>query len=46
MVFLTFSWVQWGPEIAFHNPLTPALVIGTKSDLRDDPIIIDILRNQ
>ena len=29
--------VKWIPEIAHYSPNTPAILVGTKADLRDDP---------
>ena len=31
---------KWKPEIAHHAPGVPFILIGTKTDLRDDPKII------
>ncbi|XP_062397928.1 cell division control protein 42 homolog [Sardina pilchardus] len=31
---------KWVPEIAHHCPKTPFLLVGTKTDLRDDPSTI------
>ncbi|XP_042568840.1 cell division control protein 42 homolog isoform X1 [Cyprinus carpio] len=31
---------KWVPEITFHSPKTPFLLVGTQIDLRDDPITI------
>ena len=28
--------VKWIPELRHHNPHTPIILVGTKSDLRDD----------
>ncbi|CAD7690618.1 unnamed protein product [Nyctereutes procyonoides] len=40
-VFLVcFSWV---PEITHHCPKTPFLLVGTQTDLRDDPSTIEEL---
>lgn len=38
--------IQWGPELEHHSPSTPILVVGTKTDLRDDATIIDALRDR
>ena len=35
--------LQWIPEITRHRPKTPFLLVGTKSDLRDDPATIQKL---
>ena len=40
--YLFFSF-QWVPEITKHNPKTPFLLVGLKSDLRDDPETISKL---
>ncbi|XP_059382997.1 cell division cycle 42 like 2 isoform X3 [Carassius carassius] len=31
---------KWVPEITYHAPKTPFLLVGTQIDLRDDPITI------
>jgi len=30
---------KWMPELRFHCPTTPVILVGTKKDLRDDPKI-------
>ncbi len=32
--------MQWVPEITYHSPKTPFLLVGTQIDLRDDPVTI------
>lgn len=34
---------KWVPEITHHCPRTPFLLVGTQSDLRDDPAMIEKL---
>lgn len=34
---------QWLPEIAYHCPGTPFLLVGTKVDLRDDRYTLEML---
>ncbi|RXN11259.1 DNA methyltransferase [Labeo rohita] len=31
---------KWVPEITYHSPKTPFLLVGTQIDLRDDPITV------
>ena len=31
---------RWCPELGHHCPGTPILLVGTKEDLRDDPVIV------
>ena len=38
--------VKWIPEVLHHNPNTPMLLIGTKSDLRDDPDMLEKLKKE
>ena len=35
--------MQWIPEITLHCPKIPFLLVGMKSDLRDDPATIQTL---
>lgn len=37
---------KWHPEVSYHCPSTPVVVVGTKLDLRDDPSIIEKLENK
>jgi cell division control protein 42 len=44
------SWVsfrnvheKWVPEISHHCPGVPFLIVGTQTDLREDPIILEKL---
>ena len=37
---------KWIAEVAHNNPNTPILLVGTKSDLRNDPAMIEKLRNE
>ena len=36
---------KWYPEVAHHCPNVPFILVGTKSDLRDDSITISELKN-
>ena len=38
--------MQWYPEVVHHCPDTPIILIGTKSDLRDDKEMLDQLRSK
>lgn len=35
--------MQWVPEITYHCPKIPFLLVGTQIDLRDDPSTIENL---
>jgi GTPase SAR1 family protein len=37
---------QWIPEIAHHAPGVPFILVGTKLDLRDDPITLQRLKER
>lgn len=37
---------KWFPEITHHCPRTPIVLVGTKIDLREDPVMIERLRHQ
>jgi Ras-related C3 botulinum toxin substrate 1 len=37
---------QWIPEVTHHAPSTPIILIGTKLDLRDDPVTLQRLRER
>uniref|UniRef100_UPI0037E7EDDA rho-related GTP-binding protein RhoG-like n=1 Tax=Semicossyphus pulcher TaxID=241346 RepID=UPI0037E7EDDA len=37
---------KWHPEIKHHCPNVPILLVGTKSDLRDDQEVLENLREQ
>lgn len=37
---------KWYPEISHHCPSTPIILVGTKTDLREDPIQIEKLREK
>ncbi|OXG11749.1 rho family, other [Cryptococcus neoformans Tu401-1] len=37
---------KWIPEIRHHAPTTPILLIGTKLDLRDDPVTLSRLKER
>ncbi|KAH9397491.1 Ras- C3 botulinum toxin substrate 2 [Tyrophagus putrescentiae] len=37
---------KWYPEISHHCPSTPIILVGTKTDLREDPIQIEKLRRE
>jgi Ras-related C3 botulinum toxin substrate 1 len=38
--------VKWYPELQHHCPNVPVIVVGTKSDLRNDPATTDRLRER
>lgn len=38
--------LKWHPEIKQHCPDVPILLVGTKSDLRDDPEVLEKLKEQ
>jgi Ras-related C3 botulinum toxin substrate 1 len=31
---------KWIPELRHHAPNAPVILVGTKTDLRDDPVIV------
>ena len=35
---------QWHPEVSHHCPSTPVILVGTKSDLREDADTINKLK--
>ncbi|KAF8338311.1 P-loop containing nucleoside triphosphate hydrolase protein [Cantharellus anzutake] len=37
---------KWWPEISHHAPATPIVLVGTKLDLRDDPVTVERLRER
>jgi Ras-related C3 botulinum toxin substrate 1 len=37
---------KWAKEIKHYNPTTPIILVGTKSDLREDEDILNQLRNK
>ncbi|KAJ8275536.1 hypothetical protein COCON_G00072880 [Conger conger] len=37
---------KWHPEVTHHCPNVPILLVGTKSDLRDDPELLSKLKEQ
>lgn len=37
---------QWLPEITHHCPNTPLILVGTKLDLRDDPVTLQRLKER
>ena len=37
---------KWIAEVTNYNPTTPILLVGTKSDLRNDPAMMEKLRNE
>jgi Ras-related C3 botulinum toxin substrate 1 len=37
---------KWAPEVKFFCPDTPTLLVGTKSDLRDDPQVLARLKEK
>lgn len=38
--------LKWVPEVRVHQPNTPIIIVGTKTDLRDDKETIDALQKQ
>jgi Ras-related C3 botulinum toxin substrate 1 len=36
--------MKWHPEIKFHAPNTPIILVGTKLDLRDNEVEIEKLK--
>ncbi|KNZ63104.1 ras-like C3 botulinum toxin substrate 1 [Puccinia sorghi] len=39
-------YTQWYPEICHHAPNIPLILVGTKLDLREDPLTIEKLRER
>ena len=37
---------KWHPEVSHHCPNTPAILVGLKMDLRDDPATIQALKSK
>lgn len=37
---------QWYPEIRHNNPDTPFILVGTKTDLREDPEVLEKLEKK
>ena len=37
---------KWIPEVRHHCPEAPIILVGTKADLRDDPIELERLKKQ
>lgn len=37
---------QWIPEIMHHAPNTPIILVGTKLDLREDPVTLQRLKER
>ena len=37
---------KWYPEISHHCPSTPIILVGTKTDLRDDPLEVEKLKSR
>ncbi|KAG8981416.1 Rho GTPase [Tulasnella sp. JGI-2019a] len=46
--FASFKNVKekWFPEVHHHCPGVPCLIVGTQTDLRDDPLVIEVLHRQ
>ena len=42
--FFHISNIQWYPEVSHHCPNTPIILVGTKSDLREDKATIAKLK--
>ena len=38
--------LRWYPEVSHHCPGVPILLVGNKMDLRDDPVVVQQLREQ
>ena len=41
---LNVEKLQWVPEVLHYSPLTPMILVGLKTDLRDDPDELQRLR--
>lgn len=41
-----FLLAQWHPEISHHAPGVPLILVGTKLDLRDDPLTLAKMRER
>ena len=39
-------FLQWYPEVSHHCPCTPIILVGTKSDLRDDKETVEKLKEK
>lgn len=37
---------KWYPEVSHHRPDTPVVLVGLKTDARDDPAVIQTLRDK
>jgi Ras-related C3 botulinum toxin substrate 1 len=37
---------EWIPEVMHHAPSTPVILVGTKLDLRDDPVTLQRLKER
>jgi len=37
---------QWEPEISHHAPNVPIILVGTKLDMKDDPVTLAELRQK
>merc|ERR1711892_352427 len=38
--------LKWGPEVRHYCPIEPIILVGNKSDLRDDPKVVEDLKRK